>query len=144
MGTKNQEIQERLTIARLANAACVGVSTIRYYQQRGLMRIPNTPISGGVRIYGQDDVAHLLLIRRAQELGFSLSEIAELAVHARERNCNAIFALADLKLAALRKQAGELEIMRNTLESLIAECQHDSFEVCPLILKLCGGGTNEG
>jgi len=62
---------DRMTIARLADAAGVHLETIRYYQRRGLLAEPKRP-ERGVRRYGDDAVARLGFIRRAQEVGFTL------------------------------------------------------------------------
>ena len=35
-------VSESLTIGRLARAAGVGVETIRYYQQRGMLPVPDS------------------------------------------------------------------------------------------------------
>jgi MerR family copper efflux transcriptional regulator len=66
-----------LTISQLAKQAGVNVETVRYYERRGLLPQPPRRASG-YRQYSQDDVAYLQFIRRAQTLGFSLKEIAEL------------------------------------------------------------------
>ncbi len=66
-----------LTTGQLAKQAQVNVETIRYYERRGLLPEPPRRWSG-YREYSQADVAHLRFIKRAKELGFSLSEISEL------------------------------------------------------------------
>lgn len=66
-----------LTIGRLAKAAGVIVETIRYYQRIGLHEEPEKPLNG-FRHYPQDTVERVRLIKRAQQLGFSLKEIGEL------------------------------------------------------------------
>ena len=67
----------RMTIGQVAKVAGVHVETIRYYQQRGLVALPHRP-PGSVLRYTDDAVARLAFIRRAQDAGFTLSEIAEL------------------------------------------------------------------
>ena len=67
-----------LTISRVAERAGVGVETIRFYERRGLIKQPPRPQSWGFRFYGDEVVERIRFIRQAQELGFSLREIAEL------------------------------------------------------------------
>ena len=55
----------------------VNIQTVRYYERRGLMARPARTRSG-YRQYGDDTVARLRFIKRAQMLGFSLHEIQEL------------------------------------------------------------------
>jgi DNA-binding transcriptional MerR regulator len=66
-----------LTIGKLANAAGVGIDTVRFYERAGLLNKPQRTASG-YRLYAASDVARLRFIRRAKGLGFSLPEIAEL------------------------------------------------------------------
>jgi len=67
------------TIARLAATAGVHVETVRYYQRRGLLPEPARP-PGGVRRYSGADAKRLRFIRRAQAMGFKLTEIESLLV----------------------------------------------------------------
>lgn len=66
-----------LTIGVLAEAAGVNVETIRFYQRKGLMQEPDRP-QGGIRRYGEADLARVRFIKSAQRLGFSLDEIGDL------------------------------------------------------------------
>jgi MerR family mercuric resistance operon transcriptional regulator len=61
----------------LADAAGVNVETVRFYQRKGLMPKPQRP-AGGIRRYGQADLARLGFIKAGQRLGFSLDEVSEL------------------------------------------------------------------
>ena len=66
-----------LTIGTLAQTTGIHVETIRYYQRRSLLPLPQKPL-GGIRRYDDTAVARLHFIRAAQWLGFSLDEISEL------------------------------------------------------------------
>ena len=46
------------TIAKLADAAGVGVEAVRYYQRGGLLAAPKR-VDGGFRQYSDDDVLRL-------------------------------------------------------------------------------------
>jgi MerR family mercuric resistance operon transcriptional regulator len=69
-----------VTIGGLAAAADVNVETVRYYQRRGLLPLPDKGArgAGSVRRYNSADAMRLRFIRRAQQLGFTLDEIGEL------------------------------------------------------------------
>ena len=69
---------QKLTIARLAKGAGVGVETVRYYQRRGLMPVPKAWGDSAYRTYDEEHVQRLRIIRRAQAAGFTLEEIGEL------------------------------------------------------------------
>ena len=68
-----------MTIGELAERAGVNVQTVRYYERRGLLAKPRRTDSG-YRTYTDVTLDRLRFIRRAQELGFTLSEIGELLV----------------------------------------------------------------
>lgn len=59
----------------VAAAAGVGLQTLRYYERRGLIVAPPRTI-GGHRQYGAETVTVLRVIKAAQRLGFTLSEVA--------------------------------------------------------------------
>ncbi len=69
--------QNNLTIGRLAKLVDVNVETIRYYQRIGLIDEPVAPLNG-FRKYPIKTAEYITFIKRAQRLGFSLKEIAEL------------------------------------------------------------------
>ena len=66
-----------LTISVVARRAQVPLDTIRYYERRGLLPVPPRS-SGGYRQFSPDAVRRVTFIKRAQALGFTLEEIAEL------------------------------------------------------------------
>lgn len=139
----NPKKNTKLTIGRLADAAGVSIATVRYYQRRGLMSQPNRPSGGGFREYGEDDLARLLLIRRAQELGFTLAEVLELTAYVQDRDCDAILLMADRKLAEVKSQVAALEKIRGSLTELIAGCPRGCPDACPFILKLCANESGK-
>jgi len=120
-----------VTIARLAEAAGVGVETVRYYQRRGLMTEP--PRSGAVRRYGTDDVRRLRFIRRAQTAGFTLEEIGELLEADGTEDRARVRALAAARVEALDARIAELEGARTALRRLHADCAHGRAGPCPIL-----------
>ena len=53
---------------QVARAAGVGVESLRYYERRGLMPLPDRSL-GGHRVYSDADVTRLRVIRAAARLG---------------------------------------------------------------------------
>lgn len=119
-----------LTIGALARAAGVHVETIRFYQRRGLLAEPKRPL-GGVRRYGPAAAARLRFIRRAQDIAFTLAEVAELL--RLERGCRDAHALGAAKLAAVERRISALSAIRKTLRSLVARCEAGGSPSCPII-----------
>ena len=124
---------QAMTIGRLATAAGVHVETIRYYQRRGLLPAPKRP-AAGVRRYGEETAARLRFIKRAQDIGFTLDEIAELL--RLERGCRDAHDLAAAKLVAVERRLSDLRRIRKTLRELIGRCDEGRTESCPIIDSL--------
>lgn len=120
-----------LTIGRLAQAGNVGVETIRFYQRKGLLETPDK--AGGFRHYSDEDVRRLRFIRQAQIAGFTLGEIAELLqLDAREDRRRAR-ELAEARVKALDSRIVELELARDALKRLAAECGGSDKGPCPIL-----------
>jgi MerR family transcriptional regulator, mercuric resistance operon regulatory protein len=124
-------MKNAMTIAGLARSVGVGVETVRYYQRRGLLSVPDA--TGAVRRYDQDDLRRLRFIRRAQAAGFTLDEISELLILDRTEDRTRIHALAAERIAALDTKILELESARAALERLRATCASGKGTACPII-----------
>jgi DNA-binding transcriptional MerR regulator len=123
-----------LTIGKLAAAAGVGVETVRFYQRRGLLAQPERRGSA-FREYSEADQRRLAFIRRAQALGFTLTEIRDLLVPAEARSAEArsaddIAAAAAAKLEAVDAQLRELTRLQCRLRRLVRVCEHGSGDDC--------------
>ncbi|WP_040338951.1 MerR family transcriptional regulator [Candidatus Blastococcus massiliensis] len=66
-----------LQIGQVAERTGLSLRTIRFYEEHGLVR-PTSRSGGGFRLYSDDDVARLEVIKRMKPLGFSLEEMQEL------------------------------------------------------------------
>ncbi|XSS43021.1 MerR family transcriptional regulator [Propionibacteriaceae bacterium Y1685] len=64
-------------IGELAERTGLSLRTIRHYDDIGLLT-PTGRTEGGFRLYTEDDLSRLLLIRRMKPLGYSLEQMAEL------------------------------------------------------------------
>ena len=126
--------QTGMTIGRLARAAGVNIETIRYYQRRGLLATPRKPVSG-VRRYSSDILARLRFIKRAQELGFTLREIADL-LKLGDGSCKEARTLAERRLGDIVARIRDLQSMRQTLDKLIQACRAGNQPPCPIITSL--------
>lgn len=121
-----------LTIGKLAKLAGVGVETIRYYQQRGLLPVPNS--QGAYRHYPVALSDRIRFVKRAQELGFSLEEIAELLSLEDGTDRDAIRNIAKERLLQIQSKLNDLTRMKKTLVHLVVECEHTGKEQpCPII-----------
>lgn len=131
---------ERFTIGALARRAGVNVETVRYYQRRRLLAMPARP-PGGVRRYAEDAVQRLVFIKRAQQLGFTLSEIGELFSLV-GGGCSATCGLGERKLLDIERRIADLRSMREALARLVEGCRSvaDPAQSCPMIDALASPG----
>lgn len=76
--TTTETAPARYRIAEIARLSGFSASTLRYYEQAGVLDAPErTP--AGYRLYTDRDLERLRLIARAKDLGCTLEETAELA-----------------------------------------------------------------
>jgi MerR family copper efflux transcriptional regulator len=66
-----------LQIGQVAERTGLSLRTIRFYEENGLV-VPTARSEGGFRLYSEDDVARLEVIKRMKPLGFSLEEMQQL------------------------------------------------------------------
>jgi len=124
---------QALTISQMAREAGVNVETIRFYQRRGLLAEPDRPL-GGIRRYGQVDVARVLFIKAAQRIGFTLDEVAQLLQLDDGTQCSDARAIAERKLADVRRRLADLQRIEDVLTQLVGRCAAKRGKVrCPLI-----------
>jgi MerR family transcriptional regulator, mercuric resistance operon regulatory protein len=132
----DSEKMPKLTIGRVATEGGVNVETIRYYQRRGLLEEPAKPV-GGYRNYPKEIVKRIRFIKRAQALGFSLEEVAELLQLDVADACAKSCELADRKLAVIDQKIAGLTAMRRELAKLVARCNKKLRRgACPIIKAL--------
>ena len=112
-----------LTVGKLAEAAGVGVETIRFYERRGLLQQPEKK-STGYREYKPDDVARIQFIKSAQAIGFTLKEIGELIQLEADHNsrCGDVQQRAQEKVQLVAQKITQLERMRDELNRLSQCC----------------------
>ena len=68
----------RYQIGEVADRTGVTQRTLRFYEEKGLLRPPER-MDGGFRLYSDDDVQRIEYIRQLQQyLGFTLAEIKEM------------------------------------------------------------------
>ncbi len=72
-----------LQIGEVADAVGLSLRTIRHYEEVALVP-PSGRTNGGFRLYTDDDVARLRLVKHMKPLEFTLEELREL-LHVRDR-----------------------------------------------------------
>ena len=124
-----------LTISRVAEAAGIGVETIRYYQRIGLLHEPTKP-ANGYRVYDHEVVTRLKFIQRAKELGFTLAEIQDL-LSLDASACGQTQEIAQRKLQLIQDKITDLQTMAGVLNDLLTACRDNQDHAgCPIIKTL--------
>jgi DNA-binding transcriptional MerR regulator len=111
-----------LTIGQLAERVGVRPSTLRFYEQEGLIA-PDGRSEAGYRLYTPAAVAKIRLIQRAQRLGFSLADIRPL-LHAWETgnlDDTAVIHTAENRYLALEAQITSLLVQQHELELFLQD-----------------------
>jgi DNA-binding transcriptional MerR regulator len=97
-------------ISQLAGSTGFSPSTLRYYEQVGLLSAGRS--GNGYRVYGEAEVARLRLVARARQLGLPLGDIRELISAWDGGRCERVKArlteLLDARSRAITRQIGEL------------------------------------
>lgn len=135
------------TIGKLAAQAVVSTDALRFYERENLLA-PSGKSDGGYRLYSDDSLRRVRLIKQAQQCGFTLAEIRDLlSVRDREAAC-----CGDVRQRAIEKKLQlegkirALSSMSKALDNLIAGCADTSrpVEECPILAALEQAGSAVG
>lgn len=69
--------ESKLQIGEVGDRAGLSLRTVRYYEEVGLV-VPSTRTEGGFRLYTEDDVDRLSMIKQLKPLDFTLEELRDL------------------------------------------------------------------
>ena len=111
----------RYRIGELAAKVGMTERTIRYYEELGLLDSIKR-LDGGTRVYTEEDVRRLKLIRRLKVLGLSLQEMHELeGMYKTQRSNRAVLPrlieLLDAHLLTVDGRIAELHALRDEIRS---------------------------
>jgi DNA-binding transcriptional MerR regulator len=122
-----------MTIGELSRRTGLPSSTIRFYERERLL--PSPPRVATRRVFKDDAVAQLAVVRLAREAGFTLSEIRRLVNDfGRDRWRR----LAETKLSEIRASENRLRAMAALLTKLL-DCRCRDLQVCG---RLIGRGRS--
>ncbi len=113
------------TIGEVAARAGVSVQALRYYERRGLVQ-PAARSRAGYRAYPPDAVRLVRFVKRAQALGFTLSEVGELirlrGTVWRGEAARGAREAAVAKIRDVDVRVRQLGALREALADLVAAC----------------------
>ena len=130
-----------LKIGELATRSGLSRDTLRFYERQAVLPKP-ARTQAGYRLYGPEVVERLHFIKRAQALGFSLTEIKNLLDGFQDpEECAQVKRFLEQKLAELDRKMREMQALRDLMSRYLAECQQAlendrAAEPCPVLLDL--------
>ena len=139
----------KMTISELAKQTNVNITTIRYYEKRGLIA-PTLRTDSGYRVFSEESIMDIAMIKYAQSLGFTLEEIKKiLLIFTTEEHypTDNMHQQAITKLEEINKQLIKLNNLKSLLENVIhfADSQLPiPKEMCPLMQSLAERRDNYG
>lgn len=113
-----------MTIGDLADAAGAPVSTVRFYERRGLLA-PEGRSAANYRLYGSASLERLRFILAAKDAGFALADIRSLLdfEDGVEPACERVQRLIEDRLRRARRQRERLEEVERRLSAWLRACK---------------------
>jgi DNA-binding transcriptional MerR regulator len=134
-----------IQIGKVAEQTGLSIDTIRFYQKIGLVKQPARS-EGGFRLFTDPEIKDLLFIQKAQELGFSLTEVKQLSIlnHKHDHACSQVRDLLKGKLKDVREKVTHLLRLEAELNKALRKCSRDlrsrqgpfHDECCPVLEAL--------
>ena len=123
-----------LQIGEVAERTGVTQRTLRFYEEKGLLRPPSR-MDGGFRLYSEDDVKRVEMVRRLQDLlGVTLADIKEMVdaqemlrelraqyrpeagVEEKRRQLKKAIDVVQAQYVIVKQKCGQMEEMKGQLE----------------------------
>lgn len=125
---------QELSIGKASEQSGVKIPTIRYYEQIGLLPVPQRS-DGNRRHYDKADVRRLAFIRHARELGFEIDAIRTLLILQDDPSqpCAKADKIARARLADVEQRLASLTALKAELISMVEGCSHGHVGACRVI-----------
>jgi DNA-binding transcriptional MerR regulator len=110
-----------LSAGELARRAGVSADTLRHYERKGVIAPPPRG-TNGYRLYPQESLARVQLIRRALGVGLTLDDLAGV-LRSRDRGgipCRQVRQMAAIKLEEVEGRLRDLVSLRDELRATLA------------------------
>ncbi len=103
----------RSEVAKLAN---INVETLRYYEKKGLILIPERN-TNGYRLYNDETITRLKIIKYSKACGFTLEEIKEIMLifDRKELDYTQVTEFIYKKTKEINEKINQLSIMKDIL-----------------------------
>lgn len=130
--------EAHLQIGEVAERTGVTQRTLRFYEEKGLLKPPSR-MDGGFRLYSEDDVKRVEMVRRLQDLlGVTLAEIKEMVdaqemlrelraqynpeagVEEKRRQLEKAIAVVEAQYVIVKQKCEQMEEMKTQIEERLA------------------------
>lgn len=131
---------EVLTIGQLAQRTETTVSTIRFYEQKGLIEAPARNKSG-YRLYSEKAVERVRFIKNCRDLDFPLKHVADLLklcyLNQDQIDCEVVQTHLQTQYEQVQRRAEVLKMQQAKLQLLLSVCPNgDDRDGCDFIRAL--------
>ncbi len=129
-----------MQIGEVAQRTETSIDTIRFYEKSGLIPKPERTDSG-YRKYTEETIRRVQFIKRSQELGFSLKEIADLLSLRVDpkTTCRDVKKRSEVKIYDIEKKIRTLQKIKRALSRVAATCKGKGpTSECPILEVLEG------
>ena len=136
-------MEKLVTIGKASILTGVSAKMIRYYEEIGVLKEASRT-DAGYRLYNQAQLQQLGFIRRARNLGFSMTEIQSLLKFwlDTDRESRDVKQLALSHLQEINEKILELEQMKEVLQNLADKCDGNDTPDCPILEGLAQFSSN--
>jgi DNA-binding transcriptional MerR regulator len=142
-----------IQIGKVAEQTGLSIDAIRFYQKIGLVKQPARS-EGGFRLFTEVEIRDLIFIQKAQELGFSLTEIKQLSFLNQQHDhaCSQVRDLLTGKLRDVHQKVDQLLRLEGELKKALRKCNRDlrsnkgspHEDCCPVLKALDRKGAKKG
>lgn len=124
-----------LSIGALAKNIGLRPSAVRYYERRGILPRPRR-LPNGYRVYDEEALVYLRLLRQTQTLGITLKDAHELIrlLRCDQRPCEHVHELLANRLRNVEDTIRDLSLLRGKLRMALKETSPGKCpptELCP-------------
>jgi len=122
------------TIGYLAKETGCKIQTIRYYEQIGILPVPERT-AGNQRRYGPRHVQQLTFIRHSRQLGFPLESIRQMMSLADnpDQSCGTVDQIARTQLLEVQSRIERLQSLKVELIRMVEQCRGGQVADCRVL-----------
>ena len=123
-GSRSADPAPSLRIGEVARRTGLPVKTIRYYCDEGLLQ-PKDRSAGGYRLFDEENLAELAIIRALRAMDVSIPELARILDVRRSGvcNCSVLKDSVAAKMTSIDQRISELMTMKDELARLLGSWQ---------------------